>query len=226
MAITIELPSGQRVSVSKDIAVVGSDVLCDVRLAGLEPRHARIRKLASRWLIESLGAWTIQVRNGDTSRMAWLRSEDLITLTPGGVRIIFEPKTAVRTPMTSVVERKRPRDPTPLQKSIGTDRAPSSEARQDNGSSSNEVTKRPRTTPPPLPSERAKSKTPSSMPLPQTTHPASRRPKTTPPPLPSERTKNGTAHSSGAPQLPSSRTKFDDIRKRVRSQNAVTRQSA
>jgi WD40 repeat protein len=214
MAITIELPSGQRVSVSKDIAVVGSDVLCDVRLAGLEPRHARIRKLASRWLIESLGAWTIQVRNGDTSRMAWLRSEDLITLTPGGVRIIFEPKTAVRTPMTSVVERKRPRDPTPLQKSNGTDRAPLSEDRRDKGLSSNEVRKKPRSTPPPLPSERAKSKPlSSSEPVPQTTHTASGRPKTTPPPLPSERTNNGTAQSSGPPPLPSTGTNFDDIRK-------------
>jgi hypothetical protein len=212
MAITIELPSGERVSVSKDIAVFGSDERSDVRLAGLEPRHAQIRKVASRWLIESLGAWTLRIRNGDAARMAWLRSEDLITLTPGGVRIIFEPKAAVQTPRTSVVERKSRKEPPPLPRTNGSDRAPSSEDGQDRGLSSNEVRNKPRTTPPPLPSERAKSKPPSPESVPQFTHPASARPKTTPPPLPSEGTNGGTTAFSGPPPLPSSRTKFDGIR--------------
>jgi hypothetical protein len=212
MAITIELASGERVSISKDIAVVGSDVRCDVRLTGLEPRHARIRKVASRWLIESLGARTLQIRNGDASRMAWLKSEDLITLTPGGVRIIFEPKTAIQTPRTSVVERKSPSDPTPLAKANGSDRAPLSEYRRDKSSSSTEVRKKPRTTPPPLPSERAKNKTTSGSEPAQTTRTSFGRPKTSPPPLPSERTKNDTPDSSGPPPLPSRRTKVDEIR--------------
>ena len=77
----------------------------------------------------------------------------------------------------------------------------------------NECPDRPKTTPPPLPSERSESGTPElSLPsLPS--NEASQRPKTPPPPLPSERTKNGTSDSSGPPPLPSSRTKLEDIRK-------------
>jgi hypothetical protein len=211
MAITIELPSGERVSVSKDIAVVGSDERCDVRLAGLEPRHAQIRKVASRWLIESLGTWTFDVRDVDASRMAWLRPEDVISLTPAGLRIIFEPKMALETTKTPVVEPRRRKEPPPLPKANGYERAPSSEDRRDNGLASNDVRKQPRTAPPPLPSERAKSQTPSSSePTSHMTHPARERPETTPPPLPSERIKGGTTGSSGPPPLPSNRTKLDD----------------
>lgn len=185
IAITIELPSGERMSVSKDIAVVGSDERCDVRLAGLEPRHAQIRKVASRWLAESLGTWTLEVRDGDASRMAWLRPEDVISLTPGGLRIIFEPKTALETTKTPVVEPRRRKEPPPLPKANDYEHAQSSEDRLDNGLSSNDVRKKPRTTPPPLPSERKQGKTLSSPePSPQPTHPVTNRPKATPPPLP------------------------------------------
>ena len=184
MAMMLELPSGERALICKDITIIGSEGRCDVRLAGLEPRHAQIRKVASRWLIESLGPWTLQVGGGDASRMSWLRPDDVIILTPGGVRITFEPE-AVGTPSASVVEPNRGTEPPQLTSAIDSDRDPASEDRQDNGLSSNGVRKKPRTSPPPLPSERKQSETPPSSGSPhQTTHPVPKRPKTTPPPLP------------------------------------------
>jgi antitoxin component YwqK of YwqJK toxin-antitoxin module len=87
-----------------------------------------------------------------------------------------------------------------------------------------QMTDRPRTTPPPLPSERQQSQTPSSSgPLPKTTHPIQDRPKTTPPPLPSERTKNGTNGSSEPPPLPSSTPRFDEIRKKFGALTETTK---
>ena len=215
MGITIGLPSGERVSVMKDIALIGSDERCDVILDGLERRHAQIRKVASRWLIESLGSWTLEVRDCDPTRMAWLKPEDIISMTSGGLWITFEPKIAAEATMTPVVEPRRRKEPSPFPKAEGHDRAPSSEDRRYDGFSSNDVRKQPRTTPPPLPSERAKCETLSlPEPTPRTTHPVPQAPKATPPLLPSERIKSGTG-SSGPTPSELGGTKPDGIRDTV-----------
>jgi hypothetical protein len=163
VAITIELPSGEQVTISKHTALIGSEERCDVRLAGLEPQHARIRKVATRWLIESLGVWTLQVRDGDSSRLAWLTPEDVISLTPGGHRITFDPKMAVETARTPVVEPKSRAKPPPLPRTSDRDRASSSDDLQDSELSLSESGKQPRTTSPPLPSERNQCETPPSL---------------------------------------------------------------
>jgi pSer/pThr/pTyr-binding forkhead associated (FHA) protein len=62
MAITVELSSGQRIVVESESATVGSDQSCDISLPDvkqLQPRHAQIRKVANKWMIESSGDWLL-----------------------------------------------------------------------------------------------------------------------------------------------------------------------
>jgi len=67
-------------------------------------------------------------------------------------------------------------------------------------------TARPRTTPPPLPSERSESGMQELSETPTlSSNETSERQRRTPPPLPSERTESGTASSPGPPPLPPSK---------------------
>jgi hypothetical protein len=72
---------------------------------------------------------------------------------------------------------------------------------------------RPRTTPPPLPSERKQSGTLASPePFPEPTDPVQERPRTTPPPLPSERKATVTPQSSDSLLQP-----IDPVHERLRT---------
>lgn len=94
MSITIGLTSGERVVVDKDIALIGLDDHCDIQPpgpGGLNARHARIKKIGGRWLIESLGDWPLQIDGEAPTRASWLRPGDVVQLAPYGPSIIFEP---------------------------------------------------------------------------------------------------------------------------------------
>ena len=64
MAVVIQLPGGERKEMCHDSFTIGRGPECHVILSGedrIETEHARLRKIAGRWLVESLGDWAIQV---------------------------------------------------------------------------------------------------------------------------------------------------------------------
>lgn len=98
MAITVELPNGDRVIVQRDSATIGSGLGADVIVESsrLEPVHAKISRVAGRWMVESTGDWLLQVDDGVLGRKHWLQAGQVIHLTEFGVEVIFEP--ALQTP--------------------------------------------------------------------------------------------------------------------------------
>ena len=98
MGITFGLPSGERTRVEADAVLIGTDAACQVRLpsdGNVQPRHARVRKTAGRWLVESLGDWLLQVGGGSPGRLGWLRPGDVIRLSEAGPNLTFEPTASV-----------------------------------------------------------------------------------------------------------------------------------
>src|SRR5689334_18330518 len=94
MPIVIQLPSGERREIRHDPITIGRGPNCHVSLPGegrLKDEHARLRRIAGRWLVESLGDWPIQAGNGTPSRLSWLNVGDVIRLAQGGPELIFEP---------------------------------------------------------------------------------------------------------------------------------------
>lgn len=111
MTISIKTPTGSQITVDGDHALIGKDRSCQVALPneiGLQPIHAKIRKVANRWLIESQGDWNIQVGTGLPARMSWLKAGDVIRLTEEGPEIVFQD-----TSRASTVEHAVPTSSTP-----------------------------------------------------------------------------------------------------------------
>ena len=103
MPITVELGNGQRITIEKNSATVGrgpgADIL--VKSTELQPIHAKISKVAGKWMVESEGDWLLQVGDGVPGRKQWLEPNQVVRLTETGVRIIFEP-TARTKPVSQV----------------------------------------------------------------------------------------------------------------------------
>jgi hypothetical protein len=94
MAITIALPSGDCVRIDNNTIIVGQDTSCHVSLpreTALHPQHAKISRIAGRWLIESLGDWFVQVGDALPARKQWLKPGDSIRLAESGPTVVFEP---------------------------------------------------------------------------------------------------------------------------------------
>ncbi|MBI2806128.1 MAG: SEL1-like repeat protein [Planctomycetes bacterium] len=92
MAFTIETQNGERIRVEGDSALIGRDGSCQIALPDqpdLQPIHAKIRKVADRWMIEAQGDWQIQVGTGQPGRMSWIKPGDVIRLTQTGLEITF-----------------------------------------------------------------------------------------------------------------------------------------
>jgi len=97
MAIILETALGARIFVQGDFALIGRDPACQIALPheiGLQPVHAKVRKIANRWIVESQGDWHIQVGVGAPGRMSWLRQGDVIRLTERGPELIFHETSA------------------------------------------------------------------------------------------------------------------------------------
>ena len=93
MAIVVEMPSGEKVVTGASSVTIGSDPGCHVTLPAeeeLHPRHARIKMVANRWMVESEGDWLIQTGNGVPARKCWLKPGDQIRLAESGTRIVFD----------------------------------------------------------------------------------------------------------------------------------------
>ncbi len=92
MAFTIETKNGKRIRVDAESALIGRDRSCHIALPDqpdLQPIHAKIRKVADRWMIEAQGDWQIQVGTGQPGRMNWIKPGDVIRLTQTGLEITF-----------------------------------------------------------------------------------------------------------------------------------------
>jgi hypothetical protein len=185
MAITIQLPGGQRREFKDDPIVIGRGPGCQIRLteeAQLRDEHARIRKLAGRWLIESLGDWPIQAGEDASSRLSWLRVGDTIRLAQDGPELIFEPahEDVMLDSATTGAASTRPAPPSgPSLGRDGPSPMPEGSVR--------------RAVPPPLPMSAGR---PGPIPPPRADRVPG--PRTTPPPLPGQRRVNG----STPPPLP------------------------
>ena len=97
MSITIRLPDGKNVATEVEPIWVGSDTTCTVCLSAdgrVQSRHAKLRRTAGRWLVESLGEWPLQVGSGSPSRLSWLKPGDVIRLSPSGPDLVFQPTTS------------------------------------------------------------------------------------------------------------------------------------
>jgi hypothetical protein len=120
MAITVELGIGQIITVQHDSATIGQDAASDIRIVNspkIQPVHAKIIKVANKWMIESAGDWLLQVGDGVPGRKLWLNPGDLVHLSESGPYMVFEPKPAAAKPVV------KPAEPAPEQ-SVGSNTPP------------------------------------------------------------------------------------------------------
>ena len=111
MAITVELGLGQIITVQHDSATIGQDAASDIRIVNspkIQPIHAKIIKVANKWMIESAGDWLLQVGDGVPGRKHWLKPGDLVHLSESGPYMVFEPKPAAAKPVV------KPAEPAPM----------------------------------------------------------------------------------------------------------------
>lgn len=83
----------QQMEFSGDVVVIGSSPSSHLFLTDprLQERHAVLRSVAGRWLIEAQGNATIRVGDGGPTKVAWLNSGDVISLTDSGPTLTFAP---------------------------------------------------------------------------------------------------------------------------------------
>jgi hypothetical protein len=101
--IIIGLESRQMELAGEEIAI-GRDAAATLSLAGdhrVQSRHAVLRRVATRWLIEAADGVTIRVGDGRPTKVAWLNAGDVIHLTEAGPTLTFCPNGAVPAPATA-----------------------------------------------------------------------------------------------------------------------------
>jgi len=93
MTLSIQI-AGQPVSrLEGESHSIGSDARCAIRVAGSDvaPRHALLRRVAGRWLVEAAGDQLIRIGEGRPTRLAWLNPGDEIYVSTDGPPLVFEP---------------------------------------------------------------------------------------------------------------------------------------
>ena len=93
MGIVIGLDDRQ-FELSGDEIVIGRGTSAQLSLPNhpqLDERHAVLRLVAGRWLIESLGEHTLLIGDGRPVRYGWLSEGDVIRLTESGPSLTFQP---------------------------------------------------------------------------------------------------------------------------------------
>lgn len=94
MSIKLAVAGRPHINLSEENITLGSDPSCAVSFpesSGLMPKHAVIRKIAGRWLIEVREADAIFVGGPDPKRLFWLNPGDTVKLTENGPAITFQP---------------------------------------------------------------------------------------------------------------------------------------
>lgn len=115
----------QRFTVTGDEALIGRDTACAVALpedARLAARHAALRMVGGRWLIEARADSLLQVGSAAPARLGWLNDGDVIRLTPSGPELIVNPSNTTPISVTATpaavpsVASVAPATPTPVAK--------------------------------------------------------------------------------------------------------------
>lgn len=109
MSIKLAVAGHPAIDVSDETIALGSDPSCTVCLpesSGAMPKHAVIRKIAGRWLIEVRDGEAIFVGDSEPKRLFWLNSGDVIRLTEEGPAITF--KTSDEEPVSLPTPALRP----------------------------------------------------------------------------------------------------------------------
>jgi hypothetical protein len=94
MPITVELAFGHIITVDHDTATIGSDPGSDIPISdspSIQFHHARIAKVANKWMIESAGDWMLQVGDGVPGRKLWMKPGDVVHLAESGPYMVFAP---------------------------------------------------------------------------------------------------------------------------------------
>lgn len=102
---------GKIVEFAEESVTLGSDPACTVPLEEVEDlaaRHAVIRKIAGRWIVEVREGSFIQVGDEPKSRMQWLSKGDVIRLTDHGPEVTFEPAGADSSSSREDSKKSRP----------------------------------------------------------------------------------------------------------------------
>ena len=104
MSIKLSIAGRPTIALSDETITLGSDPSCSVSLpesSGALPKHAVIRKIAGRWLIEVRDAEAVFVGDAEPKRLFWLNPGDVIRLNEGGPTIIFQPSSDEAPPKES-----------------------------------------------------------------------------------------------------------------------------
>ena len=87
MSLTILSPAGRRLTFDGKAILIGREAGCDLRLPdgpddnpSVRPQHARVRKVANRWMLESAGEWLVQAGSSPPGKTCWLHPGDVIRL--------------------------------------------------------------------------------------------------------------------------------------------------
>lgn len=98
MSITVEL-NGIRQTFAGDEVLLGSDRNCDIRVdhAGVRPKHAVLRQVGGRWMVEARDGHEVQVDDGAWQRLTWLKPGQAIRLAAESPAFTFEPTESVRS---------------------------------------------------------------------------------------------------------------------------------
>ncbi len=115
MAVRLEIDEGFVVEFNDDTITIGSDPSCTIPYppeGGVAPKHAVIRKIAGRWIVEVREADSIQVGDDEPTRMHWLNRGDVIRLTNDGPVITFEPEVTAAKSLPPLRTSAPPANPT------------------------------------------------------------------------------------------------------------------
>lgn len=94
MSIKLAVAGGEPIVLDQNEISVGSAQSCGVsflNMPNIKPKHAIIRMIAGRWLVEAREADFIYVNGDEPKRMQWLTPGDVIRLTLNGPHIVFQP---------------------------------------------------------------------------------------------------------------------------------------
>jgi hypothetical protein len=109
MPITLAISGKPPFEVDAETITIGSDPAGTIALPGhgqIKPRHAQIRRVAGRWLVEAREAESIQVGNEPPARVHWLQPGDVIRLSSNGPDLVFQPPPGRPIPVAAPMNRQ------------------------------------------------------------------------------------------------------------------------
>lgn len=94
MSIKIAITGSPPIVIDENEITLGSAASCTFAFLNhrdIKPKHAVIRLLAGRWLVEAREGEAIYVGSSEPKRLQWLKPNDVILLSPLGPSVTFQP---------------------------------------------------------------------------------------------------------------------------------------